>query len=562
MLNDDPTQTGLGLGPSTDDRPATARSKAWGALPLALAPLIAGTCWVVAASLSPWLVPPYLLLMAWFLVPSAGRRPDARAEGKSAGSTVDASTSSSGRDGPADEPGWTSDDPASGASSASVGASGGDPGTAAIASTTSAKGRRGKGRSRKPKPAAGVPEATWIEVGPGKFVRAEASARAAEAGPHDPVVDRLEAADLTPNTPSDDEPAWPGADEAEGSGEVLRGTSPGPGAEADLGHWSIAAPSPEGLGPEPSTEPGASPDVAPPAPDEGPSTADGIMPQVAGPFAVEDRADPDVAPGADDARDRADRAPLASECDPLAETDPAGFPEVAGPSPLDIEGAVPAVPESLGGAEGGASLPGPSAADPLKDERDSGAEAVVDAAGAPQGRGQAEGIRRVATVEEDPPSEPGAPETPGRTEVAPEPADAPRWDAEGGSDSPEDLASETPRDENEPNPAPILERIEPADDADFDRSAAPPLGGDHPVASDGPSWWPRPRSMAHRTRPGLRRRATPAATPPRHLGRSRPAARPPADPRRPSRRGLGRPRQGSRTFPPRSPPRGGRHRGG
>jgi len=556
VRNDDPTQTDLGLAPSTDDRPATARSKAFGVAPLVLAPLIAGTCWVVASSLSPWLVPPYLLLMALFLLPSAGRRIDARAAGASAASTADASTLSSGRSEAADDAGWTSNGSASGVSPASSGASEVDPAASASAATIPVKGRRGKGRSRRPRPSAGVPEATWIEVGPGKFVRAEASALAAEAGPHASVADRAEAADLTPASPSDvDEPALSGSDEAPGPVEVPQGIAPGPGAEAEPEAGPAAVLISEGAGPGASPELGFIPEVAPPDPDEEPSTADGIMPQVACPFVVADRADPELDLDADDARDRADRALRGPEVDHPAQSDPAWSSSAAGPPPFFIEGADLADPDPLGSAEARALPPEPPVADPLADERWSGAEP-------PQDRDQAERAREVATGEGGSPPEPGVPIAPGRSGVMPEEADAPRWDAGGWSDSPGDLVAETPPGEDEPDPDPILDRIELAEGANLDRPEAPPAGGDQPVAPGGQAWWPRRRSAGRRTRLGLRLPATRAEMPPRHPGRSRETARPPVDPRRPSRRGLGRPRQGSRTFPPRSPPRGRRHRGG
>ena len=55
------------------DRPTTARTRASGLSMAVLALLMAGTSWAVASWVSAWLVPPYLILMAVLLFPSAGR---------------------------------------------------------------------------------------------------------------------------------------------------------------------------------------------------------------------------------------------------------------------------------------------------------------------------------------------------------------------------------------------------------------------------------------------------------------------------------------------------------
>ena len=72
MRDDDHYHRDPEMDPSPD-RPATARTRARMASMGVLALLMVGTSWVVASWVSAWLVPPYLILMALILLPSAGR---------------------------------------------------------------------------------------------------------------------------------------------------------------------------------------------------------------------------------------------------------------------------------------------------------------------------------------------------------------------------------------------------------------------------------------------------------------------------------------------------------
>ena len=144
----------------------------------ALLILVAATCWVVANWASVWLVPPYLGLMTLLLwpAPSATRRSGAGRRSKPApGATAGSDRTEPDGD---SAPAATSSDPAALASTAGSADGGvpqptGDTGPA----TAMAQPKRGRGRPRKvSKPIAEpveVAAATWVEVGPGKFVRAE-----------------------------------------------------------------------------------------------------------------------------------------------------------------------------------------------------------------------------------------------------------------------------------------------------------------------------------------------------------------------------------------------------
>ena len=134
-------------------------------------------------------------------------------------------------------------------------------------------------------------------------------------------------------------------------------------------------------------------------------------------------------------------------------------------------------------------------------------------------------------------------------DVTPEELDA--WGpSDEATDPTETLVDETDLDDAGPFDAePFAENFP----ADAESSKTEP----RPDAEVGPSRWPR--AFAPRAFPRVETRIT------RSTGRESPPRRPlrspggpsrPADPRRLARRGLGRPRQGRRTFPPRSPPSG------
>ena len=182
---------------------AGSKVVAWCKIP-ALLILMAGTCWVVADLISAWLVPPYLVVMALILFPSAKstrqpggskptqRRPTAKNPSNAHHRdrrTGDLAGWSKGGGDPVDvgsAPESSSLDPDGLTDPGTLAAdSGGEGGLGAVA----VKPKRARSRARKGnKPIAEpveVVEATWIEVGPGKFVRAESPAQSAPvAGPH------------------------------------------------------------------------------------------------------------------------------------------------------------------------------------------------------------------------------------------------------------------------------------------------------------------------------------------------------------------------------------------
>ena len=163
---------------------------------LALVILVAATSWVVASWASGWLVPPYLVVMALLLIPAPGptRRPGQADPAGSPPATADSDHPEksddrgeglAARQNPS-VPGLTL--PTGATDPAGVNSESGDPG-AATATATAPKPKRSRARPRKAtKPLAEpveVVEATWVEVGPGKFVRVETpSPTAPVAGPH------------------------------------------------------------------------------------------------------------------------------------------------------------------------------------------------------------------------------------------------------------------------------------------------------------------------------------------------------------------------------------------
>ncbi len=156
---------------------------------LALLMLVAGTCGAVTLLASVWLVPPYLVVMALILFPTGGTRPNPPNSTQPAGSTHSLRDQAD----PVDEDGTRS---AAGENSVASSASDGpaDPGDTSMAtdpagpSIATARPKRSRSRPRKVKPTTEVVEpapATWMEVGPGKFVRVESpAADAMAASPH------------------------------------------------------------------------------------------------------------------------------------------------------------------------------------------------------------------------------------------------------------------------------------------------------------------------------------------------------------------------------------------
>lgn len=452
------------------DRPSSPRTRAnWASTGL-LALLMAGTSWAVASWAHPWLVLPYLMLMAWLLFPStsAGRR---LGELDSEGSEASENPRSAWPGGDSDD----ADSPSDGADSSGLEDDGSEsePG----GSSKPARARRGKARARKGKPQAEPTEATWVQVAPGKFVRVEAADEASgQAGPHSPVGIPVE----VPTAPQPlefegGEPTGP----AEGRAEVQ---------------------APQGAGAD------ASPDATP----------EGLEPPE-GPIEDAEKGDPtgDVESGPETSLEASETAEL------------------------------PGYFEETSAADGNA---------PQMEEPSESPEAWTPEA---PFEGTVEGRPRLESVEES--EKVGDPSTyfedpePALTEAL---ADVPPEDADGRRATLEGTdPTETPVDETDLDDAGPLElapaESTPSEDAD------PPGKEALPRPSKGPSCWPwrlRPRAQ---TRVGQAMpRSTGRPPPPGRIVRSSRGARRPPDPRRLERRGLARPRQVNRPFPPRSPPLG------
>ncbi len=383
-------------------------------------------------------------------------------------------------------------DPAPPESPAPAGPVGGTPDQADAPGPT--KPRRGKGRSRKAKLTPEVAEATWIMVAPGKFVRVEAPTSATSAGPHDLAGTPVEGPPSPPMS-ADDEAATP---------------------------ESLDAPGPEGTPPgEPAAPMAEAPDgprvlVAPPAED------------VSG--AVDDRVDrPEVAP----APGVAPGASAAAGADP-------------GDEPGRIEGDFPAVDGTL--PQAGAD---PRWPDPVATEADPGAQDHDRDRADRDREGSEIGDAFEASSTRDP--EPTA--DPGRSAVPPEDQeeDGDAWRrGDEGFDPTETAVDETVLDDAEPAPA-HASAIAP----DAPRPDDPPASAAFPEGVPaGPPWRIDRLATIRRPRAGPDARALGRESPPRRPARSHGPARRPLDPRRLTRRGAERPRQITRTFPPRSPPSG------
>jgi hypothetical protein len=163
----------------SSDSPAPTRTHAWVWITVLVA-LTVSTSLAVASFVSAWLVPPYLALMAAILFAPSGRR-DKAADRSARPETA--------------EPGSVLGEDLAGAAGAELGAiravkpSSMGPATSAnpsrepsealvaVSESSLAKVKRGKGRGRgksKVKAVVEPTDATWIRVGPGKFVRADA----------------------------------------------------------------------------------------------------------------------------------------------------------------------------------------------------------------------------------------------------------------------------------------------------------------------------------------------------------------------------------------------------
>ncbi|MBX6314472.1 MAG: hypothetical protein IRY99_16395, partial [Isosphaeraceae bacterium] len=126
--------------------------------------LIAGASLAVG-TVSVWLVPPYLLLMAWLLLPRAERGGLAAGPGRAAAEGAPLRDGDVPEAPPISSP--MTDEPLAES----------DP--AKAPEPAPAKPRRGKGRGRgRPKAVPAPTAVTWVRIGPGKFVRVEAPASA------------------------------------------------------------------------------------------------------------------------------------------------------------------------------------------------------------------------------------------------------------------------------------------------------------------------------------------------------------------------------------------------
>lgn len=166
MRRDEPA---LSSNPSPSSRlRELAHVRAW-VWPFALAVLMVLTSIAVAHLVTAWLVPPYLALVAWILFPSGHQRSDAlKPSGQAQTPHQVAEVSSDAVRAQADdtdapEP---SDEPTTEAESLVD--------EAESTEQVALKNKRGRARSRKVKGSVELPTtATWVQVGPGKFVRVE-----------------------------------------------------------------------------------------------------------------------------------------------------------------------------------------------------------------------------------------------------------------------------------------------------------------------------------------------------------------------------------------------------
>jgi hypothetical protein len=153
-----------------------------------LAGLMGLTSWVVA-SVSTWLVPVYVTAMVLiFVIPRAQHPEDAERDGDNRALDV-------GEDGAAraSGPASSSPDPTDAVIPLASGSAQASASTTDLSNSTAAKPRRARARARKPakagaEAAVAPAPATWIRVGPGKFVRADSQdqvASTAEGSPQD-----------------------------------------------------------------------------------------------------------------------------------------------------------------------------------------------------------------------------------------------------------------------------------------------------------------------------------------------------------------------------------------
>jgi len=174
------------LNPSaTTDLQPVPRAQVW-TWPTLLGLLMVLTILALAVTVSVWLVPPYLVLMAWLLLPSRGSR-DLSREPSDQGAWPEPGVEEdvflpSGQPEVVIHSGFVRED----------GGDSSDPLTEEKGSDTAVVKTKRKGRGRKAKGKAIVEppsvSATWIQVGPGKFVRVESPTANTEASADLPLV--------------------------------------------------------------------------------------------------------------------------------------------------------------------------------------------------------------------------------------------------------------------------------------------------------------------------------------------------------------------------------------
>ncbi len=223
--------------PETHPRPTPSRqsphtstfSKLWAWVLIVMVP---ATC-LALATVSAWWIAPYLGLLAWVLF-APGRKGSREVSPSESAPHSQASTAE------------TSTLPAP----ATAGEAAGDLSSTVKEGADATKARRGRGRSKvraKLIPSSEPPSVSWIQVGPGKFVRVEGGSpppeSESESPPEDPEVEGPRDAASTPsNGPGADFPAVeieaPGTQDVTAVGGGAAGTP-----EVAEGGWEEPSPS-------------------------------------------------------------------------------------------------------------------------------------------------------------------------------------------------------------------------------------------------------------------------------------------------------------------------------
>jgi hypothetical protein len=265
VRNDEPTSPPAAEAAEGPRAPAGRNSpRLW---TVALLLLVPATCLALARWVSAWLIAPYLLLMAWLLWPS---RPALRKDDQESGPGIDAGAADpADRADPAGEAGAGDGRPVPAPSPSESGDGAPTPGDAPASPepSTATKTRRAKTRARaKSRPAVESVAITWVQVGPGKFVRMEGGSAeipsAGESAPLDPPALSVDAepavSDPLSGATSPDEPGLDTAlaDRSSDGSDDPTGESGPPDVDPLVREESSSgAPDPQ-VDPEPA-EPGA-----------------------------------------------------------------------------------------------------------------------------------------------------------------------------------------------------------------------------------------------------------------------------------------------------------------